>query len=199
MMSISIRHVVWVMLVWLSIAGASSAEERAARESREARRFNTSFAVGSTRFNDSDPHQTLGVSFRFRLTERLSVEPEFTYMRVPRRTYTWDGGRSETKHSDLRAVAFLVYDFRAERIARVIPYVSGGAGWLQVRDEIRMSRRGSVPSTSKSASDTLWAGAAFGVRILLGRGVFLSPELGFGATKFLELTPSAALRVGYGF
>ena len=47
---------------------------------REPRRWNVSFLYGATTFYDSDAHRTFGASFRIRLSDRLSVEPEFRYI-----------------------------------------------------------------------------------------------------------------------
>jgi hypothetical protein len=167
---------------------------------------------GATTFYGSDPHQTFGASFRIRLSDRLSVEPELRYMTLPDESYEWRRGRTEYKHSDIMVAALVVYDFRAEAEARVIPYVTGGVGWVQTRDETIVTTlpmvsaipvvpppsKDAVSETTRTARDWLWLGGGFGVRILIHGGFFISPEVRVGGSN-ADLSASAIIKVGYGF
>jgi hypothetical protein len=200
------RCVMYVMVGSLFLAATVSAKER------EPRNWNATFIYGSTVFYGSDPHRTLGASYRMRLSNRLSVEPEFRHMSLPDRSYESSRGRSEYKHSDIMAAVHLVYDFRDEAKARVIPYVSVGAGWVQMRDErtrTKFPMESSIPifpapssaattETIKTADNWLWIGSAFGVRVLLPGGFFISPEVRVGGGK-PDLSASAVIKAGIGF
>jgi hypothetical protein len=179
---------------------------------REPRRWNATFLYGATTFYGSDRHQTFGASFRIRLSDRLSVEPEFRYMSLPDESYEWRRGRTEYKHSDIMVAAHIVYDFRDEAGARVVPYVTGGAGWVQTRNETivttvpMVSAIPIVPApspdaaseTTRTASDWLWLGGAFGVRIVVHGGFFISPEVRVGGSN-ADLSASAVIKAGIGF
>ena len=106
----------------------------------------------------------------------------------------------------------LVYDFRDEATKRVIPYVMGGVGWIQTRDESTytpMVVESSVPvfpppsppqpTTYKDVTNWFWFGGSFGVRVVLPRGFFVSPEICLGGSKYGDLTGSAVIKIGYGF
>jgi hypothetical protein len=203
------KYVGFAVIGLLMLAARVSAEET--RQTGAARRWNPSFIYGSTRFVDSDPHQTLGVTFRIRLTNRLSFEPEFRYMSLP--SYEWSSRRGSGKrtHSDIMVAGHIVYDFRDGATERVIPYVMGGIGWLQVRNTRTYTPiivEGAVPvfptpappqtSTNTDTFDALWYGGTFGVRIMIHRGFFISPELRFGGAEG-TVTGSAIIKMGYGF
>jgi opacity protein-like surface antigen len=178
---------------------------------QESNRWNPSFVYGATSFVDSEPHRTLGATFRIKLTNRLSVEPEFRYMSLP--SYEWSSSRGSGKrtHSDILVAGHLVYDFRDGATKRVIPYVMGGVGWLQVRNEYRFTPtvvEGAVPvfptpsppqpTTNKDTFDAWWFGGTFGVRIMISSGFFVSPEVRLGNAES-NWTASAVIKMGYGF
>ncbi len=205
------KSIGFVAIVLILLATTVSAEEtESEHQVGVAKRWNPSFVYGTTSFIDSDPHRTLGATFRIRLTNRLSVEPEFHTMSLPSREWSSRSGYVNHTHSDSIVAGHLVYDFRDEATKRVIPYVMGGVGWLQVRDEYAFTPivvESSVPvfpapsppqpSTSKDAGNAFWCGSTFGVRIMIRRGFFVSPEVRFGYAK--GLTGSAVIKVGYGF
>lgn len=219
------RYTACLGIAWLGLAatvsaaaGASSSADATEQvqvdsgSTAKPRRWSTSFVFGSTKFNDSDAHQTLGASLRIRLTSRLSVEPTFAYMTLPDSSFEWTGGRTAATHSDLMVAGRLVYDFRDESRSRVIPYAAGGAGWIQTRNEsttTRMAVEGAIPvfpapspsmtRSTRDAADWLWFGGAFGLRILLPKGFFVSPELGLGGSTARDVTGSAVINMGYRF
>jgi hypothetical protein len=140
------------------------------------------------------------------------VEPELRTMSLPDESYEWRRGRTEHKHSDIMVAAHVVYDLRDEAEARVIPYVTCGGGWVQTRDETTVTTLPMVsaipivpaPSpdasseTTRTASDWPWLGGAFGVRILLHGGFFISPEVRVGGSN-ADLSASAIIKAGFGF
>jgi hypothetical protein len=185
---------------------------QAVYRAREPRRWNAAFIYGSTVFYGSDAHQTLGVSFRIRLSDRLSVEPEFRYMSLPNESYEWRSGRAEYEHSDIMASAHVVYDLREEAATRFVPYVSGGVGWVQTRDQstiTKMPPQSTIlivpaPSTEvtsetrRTAGGWLWVGGAFGLRFIIHGGFYVSPEVRFGGSN-ADLSASAVIKLGFGF
>jgi hypothetical protein len=205
---------------WLGLAAAASSEERPApppsateqfestnwRE--EPRRWNASFMFGSTAFYKGEPHRTLGATFRIRLANRVSVEPEVRYLSLP----TYESSRGVWKHSDLLVAGHVVYDLREDTIACFVPYVTGGAGWIQVRRsstryQIQVENRIPVfpepspqqPMTTKTVTNHLWLGGAFGVRVNLPHGFFVSPELRVSGHRDGSWMASAVIKLGYSF
>lgn len=132
-------------------------------------------------------------------------------MSLPSSEWTSSRGYVNHTHSDILVAGHVVYDFRDEATKRVVPYVMGGVGWLQVRDERAFTPivvESSVPvfptpappqpSTTKETDDYLWLGGTFGLRIIIPRGFFVSPEVRLGYVG-RGLTASAVIKMGYGF
>jgi hypothetical protein len=215
-----LKIVGFVTLGWVGGTSPALAEERTASplsdeaqfdpmtRPQEFRRWNASFIYGSTAFYEAESHRTLGVTFRVRLTNRLSVEPEIRYLSVP----SYESTYGKWSHSDLLVAGHLVYDFRDEAKVRFVPYVTGGAGWIQVRDTstrypIQVESRIPVfptPSpqqstTMKTVYNRLWLGCAFGIRVDLTYGFFVSPELRVSGHRDGALMASAVIKMGYGF
>jgi hypothetical protein len=120
--------------------------------------------------------------------------------------------RTVWKHSDLMVAGHVVYDFRDEAETRFVPYVMGGAGWVQTRNETTSQPivvESPIPvfppppppqsSTRKTVTNWLWLGSAFGLRIVLPQGVFVSPEVRLGGSLERDLSASAVIKIGYGF
>jgi hypothetical protein len=214
-------------VVLLCVASTVTAEERDSEranrrhkeaqleswlQTRKPRRWNVGFVYGSTTFVGSEAHRTVGATFRIRLTNRLSVESELSYLSLPDRSYEWARGRTVSKHSDIVVGGHLIYDFRDEREARVIPYVAGGARWIQTRDESTttwISVESPIPvfptpsspqsRSYKDAINWMCLRGAFGIRILLPEGFFVSPEVNLGGSWYGDLTAGAVIKLGYGF
>jgi hypothetical protein len=74
-------------------------------------------SVGYSGFTDESliDHLQTGASARFYLRRRLSVEPEFQYL------------RESSNHNDMVIASNVNWDFRE---GRVVPYVGGGIGWV---------------------------------------------------------------------
>jgi hypothetical protein len=83
---------------------------------------------GWTGFLDegSDNHVLVGASFGAYLTRRLSVQPEFQYLKRS------SSGFSDN-HYDLALIGNVAYDFRSPG-SRVVPYVIAGPGLIHTRD-----------------------------------------------------------------
>jgi hypothetical protein len=211
-------------LLWL--ATNVSAEERGSQpasrsgteaqseSSIQARRWNLGLIYGATTFYGSEAHRTLGVTFRIRLTNRLSFAPELRYMDLPVSSFEGSRARIVDKHSDIMVAGHIIYDFRDETKARFVPYVMGSVARIETRNETTytpIAVPGAVPifptpspsqsTTNKTAASWLWIGGGVGLRIVLARGFFVSPEVSFGrgVASASDLSASAAVKVGYGF
>jgi hypothetical protein len=217
------RYVGFVATVLILLAASVSAEEResdpasgrneqgqleSGRRVKEPRRWNASFVYGTTTFRGSEAHRTLGATFRIRLANRLSVESEFLYLSLPPHEDSAWGLVRRTVHSDLTVAGHVVYDFRDEATSRVVPYVMGGVGWIQTRNESTFTPsviESSAPvfpeplPPQSSKTDWLWFGGAFGLRVVLPRGFFVSPEVRLGGGVHGDATASAVIKMGYGF
>ncbi len=130
-------------------------------------------SIGYTGFTDESliHHLQTGASARIYVTRRLSVEPEFQYLRQSRR------------HSDVVIVPNVNWDFRE---GRVVPYVTGGAGW--VRSEFRRFR------PVFTVNEIFWQ-AGGGVKLYITDHWYVAPEARFG----WELHFRAGAAVGYTF
>jgi len=131
-------------------------------------------AAGSSSFtltDDSDlEHKIAGGSVRIYLTRRLSVEPEFVYMRH---------GKDDQDYHFIQNVA---YDF--DLTDRFVPYVVAGAGIEH--------HRGRYDGANFSGN-TWTVSAGVGAKIFLTDRIFVAPELRFGHE------PSMRTSVGVGF
>ncbi len=131
--------------------------------------------IGASAFLDEEipfDHFIAGGSMRFGLTKRLSVEPQFIYMRGPGsdRDYTLTGNIS--------------YDLLTA--TRYSVYVVGGAGLLHHTEQF--------PSGEFSTNE--WtANGGLGVRLHLTEQFFVAPEFRFGWEPLL----STQVGIGYAF
>lgn len=113
-------------------------------------------------------HVVGGGAFRFYLTRRLSVEPEFLYMR---------NSPNDQDYVFTPSVAFDLTD----PTKKVVPYIVGGVGALHHRGPF-------------GTSGTSWtAGAGGGVKIFLTDRLFVAPEARVG----YEPTVRGTFGVGY--
>jgi hypothetical protein len=136
------------------------------------RTIETKGSVGYAGFEDEDNHVHLGGSVRYYITPRFSIEPEFQYL------------RSSARHSDILLVPNWNWDFRAT--GRVIPYVTGGLGWMR-------SSFGQFRPTFHSSEGFFQVGA--GVKIRANDRWFLAPEFRLGT----ELHARVGVAIGYTF
>lgn len=128
-------------------------------------------SVGYTGFADEAVinHLQTGVSARFYLARRLSVEPEFQYL------------RESSRHSDIVLVPNVNWDFRE---GRVVPYITGGIGW--VRSEFKQFQ------PTFRTTETFWQ-AGGGVKLYVADRWYIAPEARVG----WELHFRASVAVGF--
>src|SRR5262245_25112866 len=126
--------------------------------------------AGWTGFADEGTvdHLHLGASFRYFLTRRLGVEPEFQYL------------YNSAQDTDLVLLGNFAYDFRTPG-ARVVPYAIGGPGVFWHRF------RGFGPSFTSSE---VFASGGAGVKIFLSERWFVAPEFRVGWEPHVRFTVS---------
>jgi opacity protein-like surface antigen len=129
-------------------------------------------SAGYAGFEDEDNHFHAGGSVRYYVTPRFSVEPEFQYL------------HGTNRHSDIMVVPNLNWDFRRE--GTVIPYLTGGVGWLR-------SSFGRFRPTFRSSETFFQIGA--GVKIRANQHWFVAPEFRLGT----ELHARVGVALGYTF
>ncbi|HYJ84947.1 MAG TPA: outer membrane beta-barrel protein [Pyrinomonadaceae bacterium] len=132
---------------------------------------------------DETSHSVFGGSARFYVTRRLSVEPEFLYMR-----------NSDTDQDYLFQpnVAFDLSD----PTGRFVPYVIGGAGVIHHQARFPgFDFSSGVPRVFDASFTTWTASAGAGVKIFVTDRLFVSPEARLGREPNLRATIS----VGYVF
>jgi len=138
---------------------------------------------GSAVFDEDLEHTLVGGAVRAYVTKRLSIEPEYLYLRR---------SKDDQDHLVQMNVAF---DFTDPR-KRLVPYVIGGAGVLHNRGRVFGSDFVTGAPFVREISFTTWtASAGGGVKIFLTNRLFVSPELRLGR----EPTFRATINVGYVF
>lgn len=138
---------------------------------------------GSAVFGEDLEHTLVGGAVRAYVTKRLSIEPEYLYLRR---------SKDDQDHLVQMNVAF---DFTDPR-KRVVPYGIAGAGVLHNRGRVSGSDFVTRVPFVREISFTTWtASAGGGVKIFLTNTLFVSPELRLGR----EPTFRATINVGYVF
>jgi hypothetical protein len=127
-------------------------------------------SIGATSFVDesAENHLHTGVAARFYLTRRFSVEPEFQYL------------YQSSRHSDTVLAGNLGWDFRT---GRVVPYVSGGLGWM----------RSSFGISPKFSSNEGFIQLGGGLKIYVTDAWFVAPDVRVG------WEPHVRVSVGIGY
>ncbi|HSE15872.1 MAG TPA: outer membrane beta-barrel protein [Pyrinomonadaceae bacterium] len=138
---------------------------------------------GSALFGEDLEHKLVGGAVRVYVTKRLSIEPEYLYLR-----------RSKDDQDHLGQIS-VAYDF-ADPTKRLVPYVIGGAGVLHNRGRVFGSDFATgTPFVREITFNTWTVSAGGGVKIFLTKRLFVSPELRLGR----EPTVRATINVGYVF
>jgi len=138
---------------------------------------------GSAIFNEDIEHKVVGGAVRVYVTKRLSIEPEYLYMR-----------HSDNDHDHL-VQANIAFDF-TDPTKRLVVYGIAGAGVLH--HEGRFFGTDFVTGAPRvfDVSVTTWsASAGAGIKIYLTKRLFVSPEFRLGC----EPTARATINVGYIF
>jgi outer membrane protein with beta-barrel domain len=157
------RRVVFTILF---LAVAAEAQDKPKPELR--------VTAGWVGFIDEDmiDHGAIGGSLRYYLTQRIAVGPELLYLIGPR------------NDRDITIIPNISFDFRPGQPVR--PYVIGGVGFHQYRDQFNFS----------DIRDSQWTvNGGVGVRIPITPNVFVAPEFRLGFETLIR----AAASVGFTF
>ena len=146
-------------------------------------KFEGKVIFGSAVFGEDLEHTLVGGSVRAYVTKRLSIEPEYLYLRR---------SKDDQDHLVQMNVAFDLTD----PTKRFVPYGIAGAGVLHNRGRVFGSDFVTGAPFVREISFTTWtASAGGGVKIFLTDRLFVSPELRLGR----EPTLRATINVGYVF
>jgi hypothetical protein len=141
--------------------------------------------LGTATFGDDIDHKVIGGALRAYVTKRLSIEPEYLYLR---------NSEDDQDHHFQPNVAF---DFITDSTGRLIVYGIGGVGVLHHKGS-RISFNDfftGEPRVVNTAFTTWTATAGVGAKIFVTKRLFVSPELRIGR----EPTVRATINVGYVF
>jgi hypothetical protein len=137
---------------------------------------------GGAAFEETS-HSVFGGSARFYVTRRLSVEPEFLYM------------RNSSRDQDYLLQPNVAFDL-ADPTGRFVPYVIGGAGVIHHQGRFPgFDFSTGVPRIFDTSFTTWTASAGAGVKIFVTDRLFVSPEARLGR----EPNVRATISVGYVF
>ncbi len=172
----------YVLIVGVSlVAGVTtvSAQDRQLTPPK----YEAKVIVGTALFGENLEHTVVGGAVRAYVTKRLSIEPEYLYMR-----------RSENDQ-DHYVQANVAYDF-TDPTKRFVGYAIGGVGVLSNRGRVfRSDFVTGAPRVDEISFTTWTASAGAGVKIFVTDRFFISPELRLGR----EPTVRATINVGYVF
>ena len=138
---------------------------------------------GSAIFNEDIEHKVVGGAVRVYVTKRLSIEPEYLYL------------RHSERDQDHLVQPNVAYDF-TDPTKRFVAYGIAGVGVLHHKG--RFSGNDFVTGAPRvfDTSFTTWtASVGGGVKIFLTERLFVSPEVRVGR----EPTLRATINVGYVF
>lgn len=158
----------------------------AQQEDRTPPKAEIKLTVGASGFTSDDgriPHGVAGGSFRIYVSRRVSIEPEYLYM------------RNSPNDQDYLAQASVAYDL-ADSSKRIVPYVVAGLGVLHHRGQffgVDFTTR--QPRVFDESFTAAAASAGGGVKIFLAKGLFIAPEGRIGRQPSLRATIS----IGYSF
>jgi Outer membrane protein beta-barrel domain len=130
---------------------------------------------------ESYPHFVAGSSLRVYVTRRISLEPEFLYM------------RRSSVDDDFLFQQNVAYDF-LDPGKRFVPYVIGGVGVLHHRGRYNgFDFDTGQPRVFDTSGHTWSASGGVGAKIFVTKRLFVAPELRLG----VEPTFRAQASVGY--
>jgi opacity protein-like surface antigen len=131
---------------------------------------------GSALFGEDLEHKLVGGALRVYVTKRLSVEPEYLYLR-----------RSKDDQDHLGQIS-VAYDF-TDPTKRFVPYGIAGAGVLHNRGRVFGSDFVTGEPFVREISFTTWTvSAGGGVKIYLTNRLFISPEVRLGREPTVRAT-----------
>jgi hypothetical protein len=157
------------------------AQQQETRQKAEIRL--TGGASGFTSDDGRIAHVVGGGSFRLYVARRVSLEPEFLYM------------RNSPNDQDYLSQMSVAYDF-ADSGKRFVPYVVAGAGVLRHRSEFfgRDFDTGQ-PRVFDTSYTSFAASAGGGLKLFVTKRLFIAPEARIGYQPSVRATVS----VGYVF
>ena len=127
---------------------------------------------GGAAFDDDTGHVLVGGAVRAYVTKRISIEPEYLFL------------RNTERDQDHLLGASVAYDFATDRTKRLVAYGIAGVGVLHHQ------------SSFVSNDFTTWsASVGVGAKIFVTKKIFLSPEFRLGREPLIRATIS----VGYAF
>lgn len=146
-------------------------------------KFEGKVIFGSAVFNEDIEHTIVGASVRVYVTKRLSIEPEYLYL------------RHSDRDQDQLVQPNVAYDF-TDPTKRVVAYGIAGAGVLHHRGRFLGNDFVTGAPRVFNTSFTTWtASAGGGLKIFLTKRLFVSPEVRVGRQPTLRGT----INVGYVF
>ncbi|HXQ74330.1 MAG TPA: outer membrane beta-barrel protein, partial [Pyrinomonadaceae bacterium] len=138
---------------------------------------------GSVIFNEDIEHKVVGGAVRVYVTKRLSIEPEYLYL------------RHSERDQDQLVQPNVAYDF-TDPTKRVVAYGIAGAGVLHHKGRFFGNDFVTGAPRVFDTSFTTWtASAGGGLKIFLTKRLFVSPEVRVGRQPTLRAT----VNVGYVF
>ena len=139
---------------------------------------------GSATFGDDIDHKVVGGAVRAYVTKRLSIEPEYLYL------------RHSENDQDQHFQPNVAFDFIKDSTGRLVVYGIGGVGVLHHKGRFVDNDFVTGASRVFDTSFTTWtATAGVGAKIFVTKRLFGSPELRIGR----EPTVRATINVGYVF
>ena len=139
---------------------------------------------GGVVFGEDVAHTTVGGAVRVYMTRRLSIEPEYLYM------------RGSDRDQDHLLQGNVAYDFFTDPSERFVAYTIGGVGVLHHQSRfVGNDFVTGAPRVFDNSVTTWSASAGLGAKIFVTKRLFVSPELRLGR----EPTLRATINVGYVF
>jgi opacity protein-like surface antigen len=139
---------------------------------------------GSATFNEDIDHKLVGVAVRAYVTKRLSIEPEYLYL------------RDSENDQDQIVQPNVAFDFFTDPTGRLVVYGIAGVGVLHHKGRfVDTDFVTGAPLVFDTSFTTWTASAGGGVKIFLTNRLFVSPEFRVGR----EPTLRATINVGYAF
>jgi hypothetical protein len=129
---------------------------------------------------------TIGGGARIFVTPRLAVGPEIAYL---------TGNSDDPEASSLSITGVLTFDFvHDDGRLRMVPYLVAGGGYL--RQKTLVGRGPGSPGLQPFTSGEGTLSGGLGVRISLGRYVFVAPEfrLGWEPERRIAVTIGTKIR-----
>jgi hypothetical protein len=141
--------------------------------------------IGSAIFGDDIEHKLVGGALRAYVTKRLSIEPEYLYL------------RHSDKDQDHLVQPNVAFDFITDSTKRLIVYGIAGVGVLHHQGGKLFFNDffTGAPRVVDTSFTTWTATAGVGAKIFVTKRLFVSPELRLGR----EPTVRATINVGYVF